>query len=196
MDLHLINRKLKENYGNGPDLVNPLWRVVFSEDEVEHRKELFKDYIPGTNILLREVNEVRLVKKYNYLDPQYVLEYMVHNLNDTVIDTKNLSSKVTYEPFFAFGQENGRPKQLVWRAIELLIHLHTNPEKVLSPKSMEEADLKDLENDERLMLDMLNERELQTPFGMAVKDGDAVVMPTNYPTDSPLMRKEDNNVTE
>src|SRR5690348_475959 len=111
MDLHLINRRLKEKYGPGFNLVDPMFRVVFSDDEVEHRKEKFRDFVPGTNILLREVEEVRLCKKYNFLEPQYVLEKQIRNLNDAVIDTRNLSNKVTYEPFYAFGQdEKGRPK--------------------------------------------------------------------------------------
>lgn len=177
MDIHLINQRLKDIHGT--DLLGqPHYRVVWSDDQVEKRFGYFEDYVPGTNILLRRVKEVREVKKYNYLEPQYVLERMFFNRHNTeILDNSTLSpSTCTYEPVWAFGLEkNGRAKPVIWRAIELLLTAINNPRK-LTPSQMSDEELKQAERDEKIMMDLLNEKIPNDPLHSAIKDGDAVIL--------------------
>lgn len=189
MDIHLINRKLKDIYGS--DLLDqPIYRVVWSDDLLEKRFETFRDFVPGTNILLREKKEVREVKKYNYLEPQWILERLFMEPNTAIVDNDTLNPRFSsYNCIWSFGFEgkgnNKRAQRPVWRAIELLIKWNFTEKKVASPKEMEEMDMKQLEEDEKIMLEMLNAKG-ESYFQSALHDGDAIVMPSNYEKSSPL----------
>src|SRR6476659_3793285 len=105
MDIHIINRRLKDIYGT--DLLGqPIYRVIWSDDETEKRFGTFRDFVPGTNILVREVTEVRETKKYSYVHPScYVLEKLFFNQhNKEILDNRTLSPQTcTYEPLWVFG---------------------------------------------------------------------------------------------
>lgn len=176
MDIHLINRRLRDIYGKD-FLGQAIYRVVWSDDEIEKRFSTFEDYVPGTNILLRRVTEVREVKKYSYLEPQYVLEKLFFNQhNKEILDNKTLNPQTcTYEPLWAFGRENKHPKPVVWRAVELILMMSVNPKK-LTPSEMNDAELKQAFEDEKLMMDLLNEHIKNDPLHSAVQDGDAVML--------------------
>lgn len=180
MDILLINRKLKDIYG--ADLLGqPIFRIVWSEDLIEKRFSTFRDYVPGTNILLREVTEVRELKKYRDYKPQYVLEKLMVNHHGTeILDSDSLSpSNAVYEPLWMFKHEDkGKPKQPVWRAVELLLSWIMNPKK-LSPSDMKDSEIKQYEEDERIMMEMLEiqaDEFGQSLLGSKIKDGDAVVL--------------------
>jgi hypothetical protein len=145
---------------------------------LEKRFGEFEDYLPGTNILIRRAIEVREVKKYAYLKPQYVMEKMFFNQhNKEVLDNDTMApSTCTYEPMWAFGHEkNGRAREVVWRAVELLLIMINNPEK-LTPSQMDDKELAQAHEDEKLMLDLMNEHIPNDSLHMAVKDGGAVML--------------------
>lgn len=177
MDIHLINRKLSENYGKD-FLGQPLYRVVWSNDQLEKRFAEFTDWVPNTNILLRRVKEVREVKKYPYLDHEYVLEKLFRNQhNDEILDNKTLNPlAATYEPMWAFGHEkNGRAKYPIWRAIELIIISVNNPKK-LTPSQMNDKEFEQALEDERLMTEFLNTHIKNDSLHSSVQDGDTIMM--------------------
>lgn len=177
MDNHIINRRLKDIYGSDY-LGQNIYRVIWSEDQLEKRFGTFTDYLKGTNIFLREVTEVREVKKYPYLEPQWVLEKLFFNQhNNEILDNNTLApSTCTYEPVFAFGHEkNGLARPVVWRAVELILTSINNPKK-LTPSQMSDAEIKQAEADEKLMRDLLDEKVPNDSLHMAVKDGGAVML--------------------
>lgn len=179
MDIPLINKKLLEIYGK--DYVNqPIFRIAWTDDLVETAFGIFRDYVPGTNILIREVKEVRLVKKYRSYPSQYVLEkLMVNHHKDEILNSDTLNpSTVVYEPIWCFGKDGKRARQPVWRAVELLIKWNLNPES-LSPENMKVEEMKQYEEDEKIMLELLNtdaDNRGQSLLGSKIKDGDAVVL--------------------
>lgn len=177
MDIHLINRRLKDIYG--VDFLNqPIYRIVWSNDEIEKRFGTFTDYIPGTNIFIREVTEVREVKKYNYLEPQYVLEKLFFNQhNKEILDNKTLAPQIcTYEPLHAFGHEkNGRAKEVVWRAVELLLMMVNNP-KLLTPSQMNDVELAQAAEDEKIMIELMNTHIKSDAMHSSIADGDTIMM--------------------
>lgn len=186
MDIHLINQRLRDIYGKD-FLDQPIYKVVWSADEIEKRFSTFEDYVPGTNILLRRSTEVREVKKYTYLEPQYVLEKLfVNHHNKEILDNKTLSPQnCTYEPVWAFGVEkNGRPKVVVWRAIELILLSLNNPKK-LTPSQMNDVEIEQAKKDEKLMLDLLNEHVKNDPFHSSVQDGDTILLNQDYKSTGP-----------
>jgi hypothetical protein len=176
MDLHLINRRLVEMYGT--DFMNqPIYRVIWSEDQIEKRFSTFKDFLEGTNILLREVTEVREVRKYSYLEPQYVLEKLFWNQhNKEILNNDSLEpSRCTYEPMWCFGYDGKVPKPVIWRAIELIILSINNPKK-LTPSQLNDEELEQAKRDELLFMNILNEKIPNDSLHTAVKDGGAVML--------------------
>jgi len=177
MDLHIINQRLRDLHG--VDLLGqPIYRVIWSPDEIEKRFATFTDFLPGTNVFIREVTEVREVQKYSYLAPQYVLEKLFRNQhNKQILDNKTLAPMTcTYEPMWAFGHEvNGRARQVVWRAVELIILAVNNP-KVLTPSQMDDVEFKQAVDDEKLMMDLMEEHIPNDSLHSAIRDGDAVML--------------------
>src|ERR1043165_5019958 len=181
MDINIINRRLVETHGKD-FLEQPIYRVVWSEDEIEKRFGTFRDYLSGTNILIREVTEVREVKKYPYLPNQYVLEKLFINKHNTeILDNKTYTPRAcTYEPLWSFGHErNGRAKRPVWRAIELLILSINNPSK-LTPSEMDDRELEQAYKDEQLMTEILNTHIKHDSLHAAIKDGGTVMLNQDY----------------
>jgi hypothetical protein len=71
-EIERLNKWLEEQ-GKSPE--GKFWyRLVWSNKILEYRRGLFRDFIEGTNILIREVVETRLVRKYNYIHERWVLE--------------------------------------------------------------------------------------------------------------------------
>jgi hypothetical protein len=181
MDIHLCNRKLIDIYGKD-FLDQPIYRIVWSENEIEKRFGFFRDYVPGTNILLREVQEVREVRKYSYLAPQWILEKLFFNQhNDEILDNSTYSpSTCTYEPLWCFGHEdNGRARRPVWRAIELILMSVNNPEK-LTPSQMTDAEIEQAKEDEKIMMDLMEEHIPNDSLHTAIKDGGAVMLNQDF----------------
>lgn len=174
MDIPIINQRLKDLYGKD-FLDQPIYRVVWSGDQVEKRFSTFRDFVPNTNILLREVAEVRECKKYNYLEPQWILEKLfINHHNKEILDNDTLApSSCTYEPLWAFGFEpSGRARRPVWRAIELILASVNNPKK-LTPSEMNDKEFEQAREDEKLMLDLLNEHIPNDSLHTAIQDGAA-----------------------
>ena len=114
-----INKLLLENFGKHDD-GQAIWRVVWSEDQFEHRLGDYDDYDRSGNFL-RSVREVRYVPKYRQWIPEkYVLERLV------VIPVANLpelpaASKLSYEPIFPFEDKNGNALPPKFQACKFVI---------------------------------------------------------------------------
>lgn len=103
-----INQQLIDHFGVDTSTNQAMWRVVWSEDQFEHRLGTYDDFVPNTDIYLRTVTEVRYVPKYRqWLPNVYVLERLV------VIPDMNLvelpAVKVSYEPMYPFQTASGIP---------------------------------------------------------------------------------------
>lgn len=96
-DLEKMNNQLRSKYGYGPDSLRPVWRIVWSEDELEKRWMTHDD---RANELLEE--EVREVPKYQHITNRYVLERAVPVMGET-----DLITKVSYEPAWSFEDRHG-----------------------------------------------------------------------------------------
>lgn len=101
-----INSRLVDHFGLDTSTSQPIWRVVWSEDQFENRLGTYDDYTPA-GLYLRTVTEVRYVPKYRqWVKRKYVLERLVS------IPDANLpelpASKVSYEPLWVFETTSGK----------------------------------------------------------------------------------------
>lgn len=102
-----INKQLKELFGVDTVTGREMWRVVFSEEQMEKRLGTYTDYT-REGIYLRTVTEVRLVPKYSqWIRGKYVLERLtvVPDINAEDLPT----SKLSYEPMYVFENFKGEP---------------------------------------------------------------------------------------
>lgn len=109
-DESVINDALKDLFGVDTVTGMQMFRIVWSDDQMEKRHGTFDDFIPGTQIYLRTVTETREVPKYRqWIHQKYVLERLVvvPEINKEELPDSNLS----YEPLWVFqdGNENYLP---------------------------------------------------------------------------------------
>jgi hypothetical protein len=136
-----INKSLKLKYRVFDG--RPLFRVVWSNDQLEIRKGTYTDWY-GTIMIRQEYQAVREVKKYWYLKtPCWVLEKLVfingvQALKDIQEELVNARNGV-YETLYAFQKEDGTPLPVVHDIIEFIIHA------VHNPKKLTESDYYDIE---------------------------------------------------
>lgn len=98
--IETINKFLRNKYGIDTVTGKPMWKLVWSEDEYEYRKDLYTDWDETGTIFLREVEEVRYVKRFNYITDRYVL---VNLQGIPLINQDQLQGmKMSYEPIWTF----------------------------------------------------------------------------------------------
>lgn len=159
-----FNYRLQQLYGNHVETELPLFRVVFSDDEVERREGEFW-YSEGGILYSTPVREIRTVPKYDFLDGQWVLEILTF-----VPHNAEIKSGYTYEVLWAW--DKGLP--LNWNAIEKVVYVYLN--KVKSPKvpkTQKEADYQESERIKRAKAIVKNRLD-NTALVSALHDGDAI----------------------
>src|SRR6187399_909819 len=108
-----LNQRLKDYYGIDTVTTDPIFRIVWADDQVEKRLVEYLD--TGIALLFPEVREV---KKYPYLKGLYVLERLVVIPE---INAKDLpASKISYEPLWAYRDARDNPLPPIWEATSSL----------------------------------------------------------------------------
>lgn len=100
-----INRQLAETFGIDTESTNPIWRIVWSDDQFEWRRGVYEDITPA-GIYLRTVEEVRHVPKYRqWIQHKYILERLVAvpEMNREELP----ASKTSYEVIWVFEDKDG-----------------------------------------------------------------------------------------
>jgi len=113
--LAVINERLKEVYGK--DVVNglPIYRVVWSHDQMEKRLMSVTD--SGIHLLEPEIREVP--KYRHYINNKWVLENLVEV---PPFQQKELGTPISYEPLFVFETNTGQFLPYKWEAIVFVIN--------------------------------------------------------------------------
>lgn len=96
--LAYINTKLKREYGSDKLNGRQMFRVIWSDDEFENRRSIFRDYTES-GLFLREVNEVRKCYKYPYRH-----RYIIEKSNDIVL-TNEILEHNGYEAIWVFEEK-------------------------------------------------------------------------------------------
>lgn len=102
-----VNKQLIDLFGIETDSGNAIWRVVWSDDQFEHRLGEYTDITPS-GVFLRTVKEVRYVPKYRqWIQHKYILERLVIVPEQNLIDLP--ATKKSYEVIWVFEDKDGNP---------------------------------------------------------------------------------------
>jgi hypothetical protein len=144
MTLSHCNKILLERYGTHVFDSKPIFRIVFSNNELEYRKGLFGP--------LMIFPEVRQVPKYPYAKNCFVLEKFAYiGQQPELVNVSGYS----YEPIWVFQDAKGQPQELLWEAVEALIYKlmnHTIERKNDSMVRGEHQAIIDKEAEENLVI--------------------------------------------
>jgi hypothetical protein len=182
--LESLNRQLVDLYGIDTITGQPMWRIVWSEDQFEHRYGTYDDYTPA-GIYLRTVTETRYVPKYSqWISNKYVLERLV------VIPECNAgdlpATKLSYEPIYPFQTNSGHylPPRLDASQFVIETVLSAQGKSSLAKykdpvNGLSGEDYMEMKNKE---LDILQEELFgnESDVGDAMAHGEAIIVPRNY----------------
>lgn len=114
--IKIINKWLSKQ-GKSAAL-DPLFRLVWSNNEIELRHGTFNDFYG--NLFIRQVTEVRETKKYPYIRDRWVLERFVPPEQAFCSELPN-SINGSYEPFFVFESKSGIYLQPTLKVVEFIV---------------------------------------------------------------------------
>jgi len=162
-DVDYINKVLALSGKN--DFGQPLYRVVWSDYQLEKRKGVFRDFLG--KVFLREYVGVREVPKYNYLKERWILERW---LPPSIAWSPELpdSSQGSYEPIYVFQDKFGNFLQANLKVAQLIVDRAETPTHVTPEERMAEKDEID-EKEVQFYMDYLDTSVIQNALHM--KDG-------------------------
>lgn len=100
--LETVNQYLEDSFGIDTDDAKPIFRVVFSDDQLEKRESKYTD--SGIELLQPEV---RQLPKYPWIQGMYILERRVLVPDENLKELAGL--KKSYEPLWVFQGADGFP---------------------------------------------------------------------------------------
>lgn len=112
--LEVINKRLIEYFGiawNGM----PIYRVVWSDDQLEMRQTEYDD--KGVKLLFPEIRE--LPKYRHYITSKFILEKLVE-LNSSA--QEELKKKISYEPLWVYADKNDNALPPKWEVTQFVIN--------------------------------------------------------------------------
>jgi hypothetical protein len=177
-----INKSLIDLFGIDTESSNPIWRVVWSQDQFEWRHGTYTDYTPN-GLFIREVTETRWVPKYRqWITNKYVLERLVAvpemNLGE-------LTVKKSYEPIYPFEDKDGNALPPKFEACQFVINTiyaaqygTHNLRKYNDPDCNQETELEN----RRKRVDGLVEELFgeQSSLEGTTVTGESIIVPRNY----------------
>jgi hypothetical protein len=112
--IEALNQRLVDHFGLDSDSGQPIFRIVWANDQVEKR---MMDTLDSGIQLLHPV--VREVKKYSYLRDVHVLERLV--LVPDFQRAELADVKLSYEPVWVFVDASGNPLPPMWEPTKLIV---------------------------------------------------------------------------
>jgi hypothetical protein len=178
-----INKQLVDLFGIDTATTNPIWRVVWSEEQFEHRLGTYTDITPA-GLFVREVTEVRYVPKYRqWIKEKYVLERLVAIPEQNLIDLP--ATKMSYEPIWVFQDKNENYLPPRIDACKFIIDTvyaaqygTKNLKKYHDPDNSQEAEL----TNRRKRVDGIIDELFgdQSSLAGTTKTGETIIVPRNY----------------
>lgn len=115
--IEALNKRLKDYFGIDTASANPIYRIVFSDTEMELRETKYTK--EGFELISPVVME--LPKYKQWIHSKYILEKLV------VVPSFHIDelaeSKVSYEPLHVFQDKNGNYLPPKWDACKFIIDL-------------------------------------------------------------------------
>lgn len=174
-----INKRLKDLFGIDSITSQPIWRVIWSEDQLEKRLMDVTD--EGFQLLVPEVREV---KKYNgFTKDRYILERLV--LVPEYQQAELAGAKISYEPMWTFQDDNENYLPPKFEACEFIIvtvlkvqHGPKGLKRYVDPEATEEGYL--LEKKKRV--DNIVDELFGDQSGLdgSTVTGESIIVPPNF----------------
>lgn len=163
-----INRQLRDLFGVDSITGLPIWRVVWSEDQIE--KRMSKYTASGIELLYPQVVEVP--KYRQFLKERHILERL------SVVPPGHLELSVeqlSYEPIHVFENKNGAlpPKVEVAKYIIDTLYAAAGKSSLAKYKEDDDREARLLRLEEELFGN-------ETDTGDALAHKEAIVVPKNY----------------
>ena len=122
--------KILKDYGTNPK-GEPLFRIVWSSEQFEYRKGIFDEFIKGTNIYLRTVEDTIKTKKYPNSNERWILEKWFPPQNIPELP-ENVNGG--YESIYVFQDKNGKFLPLDEEIITFIVSALTKNTEYLKDK--------------------------------------------------------------
>lgn len=119
-----------------------MYKLVWSENEIEWRKGTFNEFT-DSGLFIRTFIGDKLCRKYNYIDSRWVLEKWSASSDPNIPQSER---KGTYEPFYVFEDKNGKPLEPTLKVIEFLVNFSRTTVKMTPTERQRLAE--DAENQE------------------------------------------------
>lgn len=171
--LETLNSRLVDYYGVDTISGDPIWRIVWSEDQTEKRLTHYTN--SGVALLHPEVRE--LPKYRQWIQNKYVLERL------TVVpsfDIKELpTTKTTYEPIFVFEDAHNNPLPVKWEVTQFTIDsIYAVQGKASLARYLPEEKDKNTAEGQRLRVEELEQQLYgnESPLGDALANKQSTVI--------------------
>lgn len=171
-DPTIINKQLKEHFGLDTESNNPMWRVVWCEDQYE--KRLIPFDVNGNQLL---TPEARVVKKYGgWISEKWLLENLVavppHQVEELC------GRKISYECIFVFQdeKENSLPPNLEVAKLVINLVMAAKGKKFSTAKYQQDPEAAKKELDS-MMEELYGEG---TDVADALHHGEGIVVPSKF----------------
>ena len=177
--IEAINKRLEDVYGKDTVTGRAIWRVVWSNDEMEKQ---FLSFTPdGVELIYPQWFEVPKYKMIG-IEDTYILERLVLVPD---ISAGDITVRMSYEPMWPFRDRNGFPLPPKWEVCEFVIYnvyqrlgkpapVYKDPD---ASSSTEEHLAKENVRLVKLMEDLFG-NETNTGDALAYREG--VSVPNNY----------------
>ena len=173
--IETINTRLVDFFGRDANSSQPMFRIVWANDETE--KRLVGETENGVQLLIAEV---RLVRKYPYLKDLYILEQLVAvpDMNTGELPTQKLS----YEPLWAYCNDKRVPRPPTWPATKLIIDTMFAVKGVHSLRKYVDSELNTTEDGRQERIKQIHEELFgdETETGDALRYKEGIVVPNSY----------------
>lgn len=113
--IEVLNERLIEHFGKDTNTNRPIWRVVWSDDQLE--KQLLNYTPEGLELIHPQWYEVPRYKMIG-VHSRYVLERFVIV---PLVHEREITSKLSYEPMWVFEDKDGFPLPPKWEPIKHII---------------------------------------------------------------------------
>lgn len=177
--IETLNARLVDHFGLDTSSGQPIFRIVWADDETEMR--LIATLDTGIHLLYPEVREV---KKYPYLLHLYVLERLV--VVPDVNQRELPATKLSYEPVWAYRDAHGNPLPPIWDATKLVVDVLYAALGKKSLRKYTDSEENTTKEGREQRIDKIAEELFgdETETGDALAYGEAIVVPRNYERES------------
>jgi hypothetical protein len=143
-DVEIINKDLLDKYRTIQNY--PVYRLVWSEDTFENRLGTFREFTES-GLFIREVTDVRKVRKYNYIHHRWIFEMWAPGSITRNPETPDAAGG-DYVPVYVFESGQGSYLSPTRKVVEFLISAlegRVKKDEMPSEQYLEDREIKAIE---------------------------------------------------